>query len=46
MCIIKENLPFLREWIIYHQLIGFDNFYIYDNTGSIGYDGSDKNKKI
>ena len=41
--IIKENIPFLREWIIYHINIGFDKIYLYDNTGSIGVDGSSNN---
>jgi hypothetical protein len=44
--IIKENIPFLREWIIYHLNLGFDKIYLYDNTGSIGYDSStNKNNK-
>jgi hypothetical protein len=42
--IIKENIPFLREWIIYHINLGVDKIYLYDNTGTIGVDGSDKNK--
>jgi hypothetical protein len=41
--IIKENIPFLREWIIYHINLGFDKIYLYDNTGSIGIDGSTTN---
>ena len=40
--IVKENLPFLREWIIYHLHIGFDKIFLYDNTGSIGIDNSNK----
>ena len=40
--ILKENLPFLREWIIYHLHIGFDKIFIYDNTGSVGHDSSNK----
>ena len=32
--ILKENLPFLEEWIVYHKKIGVDKFYLYDNTGS------------
>jgi hypothetical protein len=42
--IMKENMPYLREWIVYHINLGFDKIYLYDNTGSIGRDGSDKNK--
>jgi len=40
--IVKENLPFLREWIVYHLHIGFDKIFLYDNTGSIGVDSSNK----
>jgi len=32
--ILKENLPFLEEWIVYHKKIGVEKFYLYDNTGS------------
>ena len=42
--IVKENLPFLREWIIYHLHIGFDKIFLYDNTGSIGIDDSNTTK--
>ena len=41
--ILKENIPFLEEWIVYHKKIGFDKFYLYDNTGSKGRNGSTKN---
>lgn len=41
--ILKENIPFLREWLIYHILIGFNKFYLYDNTGSKGRNGSTPN---
>lgn len=41
--ILKENIPFLEDWIIYHKKIGFKQFYLYDNTGSIGRNGSTKN---
>ncbi len=40
--ILKENIPFLREWIIYHLNLGVDKIYLYDNTGSIGRNGSNK----
>ncbi len=42
--ILKENIPFLREWIIYHLNLGFDKIYLYDNTGSIGRDSSTQSK--
>ena len=38
--LLKENLPFLREWIIYHLHIGFDKILLYDNTGSMGHEGT------
>lgn len=30
--ILKENILFLEEWISYHILLGFDKFYLYDNS--------------
>lgn len=30
----RENLPFLKEWLLYHKALGVDRFYLYDNTGS------------
>jgi len=38
--IIDENALFLEEWINYHLDLGFDEIYLYDNTGSKGVDGS------
>ncbi len=32
----RENILFIREWIVYHIGIGVSHFYLYDNTGSIG----------
>ncbi len=31
---MKENLFFLREWMIYHINLGFEKFYLYDNSNS------------
>lgn len=28
--IIKNEMPYLREWIEYHLIVGVDRFYIYD----------------
>lgn len=42
--ILKENIVFLEEWIDYHKEIGFNKFYLYDNTGSIGRGNSTKSK--
>ena len=30
--ILKENILFLEEWIVYHMLLGVDVFYLYDNS--------------
>lgn len=30
--ILKENILFLEEWIDYHTQLGFDKFYLYDNS--------------
>jgi hypothetical protein len=30
--IAKENIMFLEEWIDYHSQLGFDYFYLYDNS--------------
>lgn len=30
--ILKENILFLEEWIDYHISLGFDKFYLYDNS--------------
>lgn len=31
VCIIKNEGPYLKEWIEYHKFIGVDHFYVYDN---------------
>ena len=30
--ILKENILFIEEWIDYHLSIGFNSFYLYDNS--------------
>lgn len=30
--ILKENILFLEEWVNYHILLGFNKFYLYDNS--------------
>ena len=30
--ISRENILFLEEWIDYHNLLGFNKFYLYDNS--------------
>lgn len=32
--IAKNEGPYLREWIEYHKLVGFDKFYFYDNESN------------
>lgn len=34
--IIKDEFPYLLEWIAYHRAIGIDYFFIYDNESSDG----------
>lgn len=33
--IAKDENPFLREWIAYHHLIGFERIFIYDNESAV-----------
>lgn len=37
----KENILFLKEWVLYHKLKGVDYFFLYDNTGVGTYEGHD-----
>lgn len=34
LAIVKDEGPYLREWIEYHRIVGVDKFYIYDNESS------------
>lgn len=34
-CIVKDETPYLVEWIDYHAKIGVEHFYIYDNESII-----------
>ena len=34
-CIVKDETPYLHEWIDYHIKIGVQHFYIYDNGSKI-----------
>lgn len=34
-CIVKDENTYLEEWIQYHQKIGVEHFYIYDNDSRI-----------
>jgi hypothetical protein len=44
--ILNENIKWLEEFLIYYiNVIGIEHFYLYDNDGSTGYDGTkDANK--
>ena len=35
--IAKENILFLKEWILYHKYMGIEHFFLYDNSGGDGY---------
>lgn len=35
--IFKDESPFLREWIEFHRMIGFEHFYLYNNNSSDNY---------
>ena len=41
--IAKENILFLKEWLLYHKYMGVEHFFLYDNSGG-AYDnyGSDR----
>jgi Glycosyltransferase family 92 len=43
--LLNENVQWLEEFIIYYTKIGFDHFYLYDNDGSTGGDGSKTKNK-
>ena len=34
-CIAKDEDRFLKEWLCYHALIGFEHFFIYDNLSAL-----------
>lgn len=34
-CIAKDEDRFLKEWLTYHSLIGFEHFFIYDNLSAV-----------
>ena len=40
VAIMKNESPYIQEWIEYHKLIGVEKFYLYDN------DSTDNTKKI
>lgn len=34
VCCVKDEAPYILEWIEYHLLQGVDHFYVYNNNGS------------
>jgi hypothetical protein len=32
VAILKDEEPFLDEWILYHRMLGIDHFYLYDDN--------------
>ena len=38
--IMNENIDWIEEFLKYHLAIGFEHFYLYDNEGSVGRNGS------
>lgn len=34
-CIVKDESPFLEEWLLFHALLGVERFIIYDNGSKI-----------
>ncbi len=34
-CIVRDETPFLEEWIAYHTLLGVEEFVVYDNESRI-----------
>lgn len=35
--IFKDESPYLKEWIEFHLLVGFDHFYLFNNNSSDNY---------
>jgi hypothetical protein len=34
VAIVRDELPFLDEWLAYHRILGVDHFYLYDDDPS------------
>jgi len=43
--ILNENIKWLDEFIIYYLNLGFNHFYLYDNEGTSGGDGTQSENK-
>ena len=33
--IARENILFLKEWVLYHKYMGIEHFFLYDNSGRL-----------
>ena len=33
-CIAKDEAPYIKEWVLYHSMLGVEHFFIYDNGGT------------
>ena len=42
--ILSENIKWVEEFLIYYINLGFTQFYLYDNTSSIGIYSSNQTK--
>lgn len=38
--LINENIRWLEEFLLYYIKLGFEQFYLYNNDGSVGRNGS------
>lgn len=36
-CMFKNEAKYLREWLLYHRIIGIDHFYLYNNNSDDNY---------
>lgn len=36
----RENISHLKEWLVYHSMLGVEHFYLFDNSNSISRGGS------
>lgn len=39
VAIVKNEGPYIKEWIEYHKMVGVDRFYIYDNESTDNLEG-------
>jgi hypothetical protein len=45
-CIVKDEDPYLAEWLTYHSLIGVEHFFVYDNMSAAPLEGSPLIRKL